>query len=430
MVLQNPEAQMIAPSIEQELAFGLENRGLDPDLIRCKVSEMLDRFDLVRYRDRPPSVLSGGERQRVALASALVMEPDLLLLDEPSAYLDPDATVAFFDLLRAIDAGTTVVIVEHKLEYLADFASRCYLLDRNGRISGVSIDKFRKDDHLPWKLARLRDGESAGEPVVASAAQDCPAALRRCAAKPASYAADMGDGRLIVANKLCHWYGEQQVLRDIGFELSRGETVCLMGPNGAGKTTLLEKLAGLLPAAPGTVQIDGNDLAAMSGTALYERILLLPQNPEHFFLRESAAAELELASARNTRPTAALFGLGEQLMTQNPFRLSEGEKRRLNLACAFLDNRPLLLIDEPAYGLDYDAYEALIRSLRELKRKNISVLMATHSPELAFLVSDRILLVEDGRIAAAGAPGDLAGGGALPPLYRPVWERPSRGIHA
>jgi energy-coupling factor transporter ATP-binding protein EcfA2 len=409
IVLQNPEAQMIAPTIEEELAFGMENQGIAPKLIRSKVSELLERFGLSTYRHESPSALSGGERQKVSLASALALDPELLLLDEPTAYLDPESTASFFDLLQTIDPNTAIVIVEHKLEHLQHFIDRYYRLDLEGRASSASMDSFQEEDFLPWKLVRLQDDTQTADSVHQRSAER--------------------KERVIQVKGLSHRYGEKEVLKELCADLYRRETVTVMGSNGAGKTTLLEKLAGLLPNAPGTIRIDGDDLTGLSSPELYARLLLLPQNPEHFFLRESTSGELKLASADDSARALTRFRLEERLMELNPFQLSEGEKRRLNLACAFMDDRPILLIDEPAYGLDYYAYEALVYSLRELKQKKLSVLMATHSPELAFLVSDRILLMDRGKIVLKGTPAELTAGVDLPPLYQPIWERFRRDIH-
>ena len=401
LVFQNPEAQMVAPTVEEEIAFGLENRGLERRTIRQRIDEILERFSITRLRERPPSLLSGGERQKVALAAALALEPDLLMLDEPTSFLDADSTAAFFDLLRRLDATTTVLLVEHKLEHALDFVERYYLLDERGRIAahGPAEELERqKDACLPWSLAGLREADG-----------------RASAAVPHD---------VLAARGLAHAYEKgRAAIEQITFSLARGEIVSVMGPNGAGKTTLLEKVAALLPLSRGEVLIEGRDARGMRRREIYSRLMIVPQNPEHLFLKELVADELALSSIEGGQEAARLFRL-EGLEEQNPFRLSEGEKRRLNLACAFLEPRAVLLLDEPTYGLDYGAYASLVKGLRLLRDRGVGVLMVTHSPELAFLVSDRILLLEGGKVTLSATPAELLrNDGRLSDACLPVWER-------
>ncbi len=207
-------------------------------------------------------------------------------------------------------------------------------------------------------------------------------------------------------------------------ELCEGETVTLMGPNGAGKTTLLEKTAGLLKSSPQCIWLGKTDITTLPVQRLYSEILLLPQNPEHFFLKESVEEELSLAQKGASADRVLEPFQLDELRAQNPYRLSEGEKRRLTLACAILDGRPILLMDEPAYGLDYSAYEALVQALRKLKDSGISILMTTHSPELAFLISDRILFLDQGRLVFSGKPEEMIQHQPIPSsLYLPIWKR-------
>ena len=402
LVLQNPEAQMIAPTVEEEIAFGLENQGIDPETIRERVQEILERFGIAHLREKPPSLISGGERQKVSLASVVAMKPDVLLLDEPTAYLDPESTQSFFQLLSELDCGLSVIIVEHKLEHVYPFMDRFYILDEQGRPAGEgSRDRFERASVLPWKLHGLAESHNGPGDTVRE--------------KP----------QIIRTEGLCHSYvNDEKVLQDISMELLAGETVTIMGPNGAGKTTLMEKMASLLPSSKSSIWLKGTDITSLSAQRVFSQLLLLPQNPEHFFLRESVEDELELVPHHPAINKVSERILLNGLLEQNPYRLSEGEKRRLTLACAFLDDRGILLMDEPAYGLDYSAYEALVHAVRELKRKGVSILMATHSPELAFLVSDRILILERGKLTFSGKPEEMLKQGEIPSsLYLPVWER-------
>jgi energy-coupling factor transporter ATP-binding protein EcfA2 len=317
LVLQNPEAQMIAPTVEEEIAFGLENQGSAPEKIRGRMNEILKEFGISHLRKKPPALISGGERQKVSLASVLAMDPDILLLDEPTAYLDPESTDSFFQLLSRFNSELSIIIVEHKLEHVYRFMDRYYVLDQAGRISSEgSKDQFDRASFLPWKLHWLsesgrssRQTKKHGHPVIRT-------------------------------EELSHSYEpDKEVLQGVSLSLLRGETVTIMGPNGAGKTTLLEKITALLPSSDRSIWLCGRDMNALRAENILSQLMLLPQNPEHFFLRESVKDELTLVSDHADLDLVSERFQLNGLLCQNPYRLSEGEKRRLTLACAFIDDK-------------------------------------------------------------------------------------------
>ncbi len=426
IVFQSPEAQMVAPTVREEMAFGPENRGRPAAEIRRLIDRLAESLGLANLLERSPASLSGGEQQKVALAAALALEPALLLLDEPTSYLDPDSTRTFFELLDGLEPQTAILIVEHKLDQALDKVGRVLFLDGDGRITDRgSPDRLDLDEFLPWRLAHL-------------------ALPERPPAAAANHPASAG---LLSAADVSHSYdGKRKVLDGVSLAVSPAEIVVVMGRSGAGKSTLLGRLAGLLPGRAGQVLLSELDVARARPSQRYGRLLALPQNPEHFFLRETVADELALASSRGAARSrggpgpgatsghaAALDGPGaeaarlfrlESLLPRSPFSLSEGEKRRLNLACAFLDDRPLLLLDEPTYGLDYDAFEQLTLSLRLLASRGAATIVVTHSPELSWLVADRIVLLEGGLVVRSFSPSDPGKElSMLPERYLPVWRR-------
>jgi energy-coupling factor transport system ATP-binding protein len=271
------------------------------------------------------------------------------------------------------------------------------MLDSDGRIAmcgGIADIKDHRENYLPWRLAGLRrEARSLATREV-----------------------------VLEAESIWHRYGgAEPALRDVSLALRRAETVAVMGPNGAGKTTLLERIGGLLKPSrsdgKGRALIGGRDAGRMPATDLYSHIMLLPQNPEHFFLRESVAEELELCPGE-IGEAVRLFAL-EGLQARSPYQLSEGEKRRLNLACAYLEDRPVLLMDEPTYGLDYGAFEALVLAVRRLQERGVAILIVTHSPELAHLVADRIVFLEGGSVRSFLEPESVGRRADV----QPVWER-------
>ncbi len=429
IVFQSPEAQMIAPTVEEEIAFGLENLARPAAEIRGLIARLADELDIGELLSRNPSELSGGEQQRVALAAALAMEPELLLLDEPTSYLDPDTTRALFELLDRLHPQTALLVVEHKLDQILERVERLLLLDEEGRLSDRgSPQDLELGEFLPWRLERLAGKKE--RPEGASSLE--------------------GPKPLLSATNLIHSYDRKRsVLHGASLAAAPGEIVVVMGRSGAGKSTLLGRLSGLLPGRPGQALLAEVDLARSRPKTRYAHLLALPQNPEHFFLRESVAEELLLASSPASERRGAALELGsgpgllpplderarqaarafrlERLLARNPFSLSEGEKRRLNLACAFLDDRPLLLLDEPTYGLDYDAFEQLVVSLRLLASRGAATVVVTHSPELAWLVADRVLLLEGGRIRDSFSPPEASRDPSqVPDRLLPAWLRARR----
>jgi len=417
VVLQNPEAQMIAPTVEEEIAFGLENHGVPPVEMEQRITGVLSRFGLEAYRHWSPSRLSGGEAQKVALAAAVALEPELLFLDEPTAFLDPVATRDFFSALSTLSPDTSLVIVEHKLEYVLPVVDRYVRLSRDGSITaeGNPAELSRTywyDAVLDLvQFHRPASGSPQGVPSVEAAATrqfEKQEPVLRCR-----------DVRHVYA-------GGKTALDGMDLDVREGECVVIMGSNGSGKSTFLDKISAVLPVQSHTILLRNADVGKLKPAALYETLLAVPQNPEHMFLTEKVEAELDLSTPDrdDLDRIASDFGIAG-LLERNPYTLSEGEKRRLTVASAVLDGRHLLLFDEPTYGLDAEAVATLVEIVRDLSSQGATLLIVTHSPELAFLVADRILMLERGRIVFSGTPADLASEGEIDPAFLPVWERAS-----
>ncbi len=421
VVLQNPESQMVTPTVEGEIAFGLENIGMPRDEMETRVAEILEQFGIQTLRNRNPATLSGGEAQKVALAAALAPRPDLLLLDEPTAFLDPRATRGFVELLTALDPRVALVLVEHKIEYLHGVIDRYIMLDSNGTVAEEG-----GPDGLPayyWFGDR-----TASPPQIAGPRKGGMSEFPAAETPP-----------VLEVDRLSHRFGDAVALEEISFVLHPGETVVVMGPNGSGKSTLLDRIAGTQsgvgssrrPANP-PIRFLGQDIGRMRDRLRYSHLFSVPQNPEHLFLANTVGEEIDLQISADERTKAAIrkrFRL-EDATARNPYSLSEGEKRRVNLACAFLDPRDLILLDEPTYGLDSQAILELVEVLRAFKDEGRTVLLVTHSPELAFLVADRLLVLDAGRIRYAGNAAGFAETARGTELddYIPAWLRVTGGI--
>ena len=414
VVLQNPEAQVVTPTVEEEVAFALENQGKDPGWIRRRVRETLEALGIGHLADRHPLSLSGGECQRVSLAAALAMDPEVLFLDEPTSYLDEESSRRFFEALDLLHPDTALVVVEHRLEEASRVCRKAYRVEEDGTL--------KESDFAPGPQ-ELEGQEPAargkmplfGEPAPAQRVATFAPVLE-IAGLSHKWPLDRKGGQK----------GSTKLFHDLHLKVSAGEVVALLGPSGAGKTTLLGKISGRLPVEKGRVFIQGKDIATLSKEAFYPLFMLVPQNPEHMFLAETVREELVAGAAelskepggeqsklgeellkpgfglpksgkRKIEEVAERFGLSHRLQA-HPFRLSEGEKRRLNLAVAFAVRRPLYLLDEPTYGLDDHAKALLREDLRSLAEEGAAVLLVTHDRAFAEATADTVYILKDGRL--------------------------------
>ncbi len=402
---QDPEHQSVSDTVCHELAFGLENLGLPQDVLRRRVSETAGRFGIEDLLDCRIDELSGGQKQLVNLAAAMATEPQLLLLDEPTAQLDPLCASAFLRSLAALnrDTGVTVILVEHRLEEALPLSDRVIVL-RDGGI-------FR--DGEPRAVAASLGGthEEAMLPAAArlwyalGAAGDCPLTVR--------------EGRALAENALTHGAhlpesGEQpagesalafrdvwfryskkgaDVLRNLSFEVRAGECFFLLGSNGSGKTTALCAAAGLRTPYAGSVRVFGKPLKDHRGAL---GIGYLPQDVESLFLRNTVREELGEAVPLFLR----YLPDGEALLGRHPYDLSGGEKQLLALAKLACKRPRLLLLDEPTKGLDAYAKQQVAAALGEMRAEGVTVVAVSHDVEFAALCADRCALFSRGAVTA------------------------------
>ena len=342
-VFQDPEDQVVMTIVANEVAFGLENLGVAPAEIWPRVERALASVDALHLWGRKTAELSGGELQRVCLASALALEPQLLLLDEPTSQLDPEAAALFLDAVERL--GATVVLSEHRVARALELATRVLFVD-GGRIL---LDAGRAEA-LEW-LAVERPGW-AGACVPVTQAPSDELVLR---ARGISFA-----------------YREAMpVLEGLDLELRRGEIVSLGGPNGSGKSTLARIVSGLLEPQAGTVELRG-------------RAGYLSQDPGRYLVKETALAEAALAvNGDEKRARAALDLLGlEWAAARHPRDLSSGERERLAVASVAVAEPDLLVLDEPTRGLDPERKAELAVWLESYAASGKAVLIATHDADL------------------------------------------------
>jgi energy-coupling factor transport system ATP-binding protein len=408
-VLQDPTRQVVASTVPMELTFGPENLGVEREEIGRRLAHVGVESGLEPLMGRTTDELSGGESQQVAIGGALMLEPRLLVLDEPLANLDPVAASRLLGLVRRLaDGGTAVVIVEHRIEdvlearpnralYLEDGAVR-FLGPMDGFLASADPTAVK----LPFDawLGRARAGQLP--PTVPDA--DRPSAGSEDTAPRLEWR-DVDAG-----------YDDRQVLHDVSASLGRFERVAVLGPNGSGKTTLFKAAIGLRPLTSGEVLVDGLPTA---GRSVAERASIFGyvfQNPSQMLFAPTVREELLFGPRNVGRPTedhdgivaAALARVGlsdeeDGLEERPPRTLSHGQQKRLAIAVALALEPRTLVLDEPSAGQDYRSATAFMREVGRIAGLE-SVYFVTHDVDLALTRADRIILLREGRIAADGAP--------------------------
>lgn len=413
LVLQNPEAQIITPTVEEELAFPLENQAMPVDEMDRRITTMLNRFGMTQFRYRNPLELSGGECQRLSLAAGIIQEPEILFLDEPTSYLDEDRSRQLFRDLEQLPSEITVVLVEHRLELVQGFCTRW-----------VQIDEGRLTEQRSWEdvLANTPSLElpENGHGTLPHATGIFPDPVSTPALGPTSQAP------LLEIHGLSHHYSEhgparknqgliltkpvqgsaalqaqrsKAILQNLELTLYRGTITAIMGPSGSGKTTLLKKIVQLLPVEQNTIWFSGQDISTMKRDEYYRHLAYIPQNPEHLFVEETVEAELAFNTERKEQALqlAKRFSLDHRLQA-HPFKLSEGEKRRLTLCIALAMERDLIIMDEPTYGLDREARHRLLEYLQLPELAQSTILMVSHDSPFVKALSCRTLWLTEGHL--------------------------------
>lgn len=417
LVFQNPEAQFVTQLVEDEMAFAMENRDFSQALMRRRVEEALDQLSIADLRGRRVETLSGGQKQLVAIASVLTLQPSILVLDEPTSQLDPQAAEEVLTILQKLnqDLGLTIILSEHRLERVAQYADHICYLPRRGAtpLLGAPREILAHVDLVPplvelgrkldWQPLPLTIKES--RPFAENLKRQwngfrAPTLVTLPGAKPKT-------APVMRVQGLGFRYGEREVLKNISFELGAGELVALMGRNGSGKSTLLKNIVGLLKPQRGSVRVNDRDPATIPLEQIARHVGFVPQNPGRLLFNESVQGELEFTCRAHNLGTEKIAGLLEQLGLGDlrdayPRDLSTGERQRVALASILIAEPSVLLLDEPTRGLDYISKEKLLAILHALRAQGVTILLASHDVELVAQCATRIMLLGNGDIVADG----------------------------
>jgi energy-coupling factor transport system ATP-binding protein len=406
-VPQDPSASFVLDRVDDELAYGMENLGVDPAHMRRRVEEVLDLLDIADLRNRSVRSISGGEAQRVAIAAALAAGPRIVVLDEPTSALDPQGAEHVLAALQRLvhEHGMTVVLAEHRLDRVAgwvDLALAC----AGGRVTAGPPDAVIGRFAAGPPVARL--GRLLGwDPVPLTVREARRAATGVAPVRPAEDEPGLGGDVIARVRGVGASYGPTPALTGLDLIVHQGEIVALMGRNGAGKSTLLRVLAGVHEPTAGDVSIGGRRPRPGVDAAL------CPQDPGSLLFADTAEHEIGATLAARGAAAGAtpwLEHLGIAHVTgRHPRDVSEGERLLIAVAAIAATEAPLLLLDEPTRGLDAETKDRLVRFLRATAAAGGSIVVATHDVELAAAVATRVVMLAAGEIVADGHPAAVLG---------------------
>ena len=444
-VMQNPDDQIVTDKVWHELAFGLESLGVDQKTMRARVSEMACYFGIADWFHRDVANLSGGQKQLLNLASIMAMQPEVLILDEPTSQLDPIAASDFLNTVRKIniELGTTVIITEHRLEDIFPYADRAIVMD-SGKV--IADDTPRKIGKLLWEQGN--DMFAAMPTPVrvfygAGGEGDCPLTVRegrnwlskafievpRIAEFSAKPMEDEIEKPALSLKELWFRYEKDSpdILRGVSAEVPVGSLYAIVGGNGAGKSTTLKAICGICKPYRGSVKVFGKPINKYKSSELFGGCLaMLPQDPKSLFVKKTVREDLEEMTKNKTliNEIAATCQI-ESLLGSHPYDLSGGEQQRAALAKVLLTQPKLLLLDEPTKGIDSFFKETLAIILCKLKEQGVTIVMVSHDVEFCAKYADQVSMFFDGQILTTDTPRRFFGANSF---YTTAANRMSRHV--
>jgi energy-coupling factor transport system ATP-binding protein len=417
VVGQDPLAGFATDTVEEELAYGMEQLAVPGPVMRKRVEETLDLLGIAELRRRPLRTLSGGQQQRVAIGAALTAHPKVLVLDEPTSSLDPTAAEEVLATIARLvhDLGVTVVVAEHRLERVVQYADRLIYLPGDARAVIGTPAEVLADSVVAPPLVEL--GRLAGWAPLPMSVRDArrlaaPLRARLAGVEPLSRPG-AGDGAVLLrARQVVVRYGTVVAVRGVDLDLRAGSVTALMGRNGSGKSSLLWALQGSGPRQGGRVDVNGVDPQRRSAREARRLVGLVPQTASDLLYLETVDAECAQADRESDSPAGACRALLDELMPgipdgHHPRDLSEGQKLALALAIQLVAAPPVVLLDEPTRGLDYPGKRIFARVVRELAAADRAVVVATHDVEFVAAAADRVVVMADGEIVADGPTADV-----------------------
>jgi energy-coupling factor transport system ATP-binding protein len=430
MVGQDPLAGFVTDTVEEELAYGMEQLSVPPATMRTRVEETLDLLGIADLRDRPLAALSGGQQQRVAIGSVLTCHPKVLVLDEPTSALDPTAAEEVLAAITRLvhDLGTTVLLAEHRLERVVQYADRVLHVTGDGRVEPADPVTAMATSTVAPPVVQL--GRLAGwAPLPLSVrdarrmADDLRSKLEGAEPSGRGHRLPVGDrSPALSVRGLVVRYGDVVAVRELSLDVAGGEIAAVMGRNGSGKSSLFWALQGAGARSAGSVSVAGADPAALAPADARRLVGLVPQEFDDLLYHPTVRAECEQADtaagvvAGSTRALLDRIAPAPLDPDAHPRDLSEGQRLSLALAVQLVATPRVLLLDEPTRGLDYGAKEALGAVLRELATDGVAVAVSTHDVEFVAAAADRVVVMAQGEVVADGPAAEVV---AASPMFAP-----------
>lgn len=460
-VLQNPDSQIVTDKVWHELAFGLENMGLDTQSIRLRVAEMASFFGIQGWFRKNVNDLSGGQKQLLNLASIMAMQPKILILDEPTSQLDPIAAKDFIDTLVRInkELSTTIIMTEHNLEDIYSVCDKVIVMedgkvicnDTNYKVadilSGDKNHKMFKSLPTPSKIYNQLNEYLEGANKSPLTVKDCRQWLNDSMDEVTITKLDDTEAEINISKKdreiaielkdVYFQYNKisEPTIRDLSFKVYKGEIYSILGGNGTGKSTTLSLVARQRKPQRGKIFINNIEMKKYNNKSLYENNLaLLPQNPQSLFVFETVREDLEEVLIlknkdreyidKEVKRVSKLLDI-EHLLEHHPYDLSGGELQRAGMAKVMLLNPKIILLDEPTKGLDAYCKEEIGKMLMKLRDMGVTIVVVSHDIEFSARYSDRCAMFFDGSIVSEGTPKEFFLGNNF---YTTVSNRIARNI--
>lgn len=444
-VMQNPDDQIVTDKVWHELAFGLESLGCDQKTMRGRVAEMACYFGIQDWFRRDVATLSGGQKQLLNLASIMAMQPEVLILDEPTSQLDPIAASDFLNTVRKINTelGTTVIITEHRLEDIFPYADRAVVMDQGRVIADDAPGKvgqllFEQNNPMfaamPTPVRVYYGAGGTGESPL-TVRQGRSWLSREFPEKPAKNAIPAPalpeeiKNPALVMKELWFRYEKDSpdILRGVSAEIPVGSLYAILGGNGAGKSTTLKAISGICHPYRGKVTLFGKPMEKYKSSELFHGCLaMLPQDPKSLFVKKTVREDLsEMTKDKSSIDRIAALCQITELLDSHPYDLSGGEQQRAALAKVLLTDPKLLLLDEPTKGIDSFFKETFAGILADLKKQGITIVMVSHDVEFCARYADVVSMFFDGQILTTDTPRRFFGSNSF---YTTAAHRMSRHI--
>lgn len=429
-VMQDPEAQIVTDKVWSELAFGLENIGMPREIIRSRIGEMANYFGIHHWYQKDVSELSGGQKQLLNLASVLVMQPEIVVLDEPTAQLDPIAALDFLRTLKRINTelNTTIILAEHYLEEVFGMADKLLLIE-NGKLAlfdtpfVVAKELLKNEEKAeslpsPIRLHHLFGVEKEYPLTISDGIRMVNDFFEKkgiADMTPKTESFNVDNKVVIDLKHVSFKYSRlaQDILYDVNLELYKGEVFCILGGNGAGKSTLLKVMSGLMLPYQGKVKLNGKKIKSSKNNEIKygQEVVYLPQQPLSMFVKETVRADYEsfLETMGYTETDEIIDNVVNwfkisHLLEKHPYDLSGGELQLVALAKVLLLNPDILFLDEPTKGVDTQNKKKIMKLLKEFSQKGKSVVIVTHDVDFSAKIADRCGLFFDKQMISISDP--------------------------